>query len=113
MALMSLDDIKNKAPDRTSFTAAKKLGTAASWSKLGQKDKIVWGIAVGSKGDEYYVYADVGKDEMECSCPSRKRPCKHALGLLILDASGHQIPEAEMPSDHQWSAKDRYSRSWE
>src|SRR5262249_2936487 len=32
-----------------------------------------------------------------CSCPSRKFPCKHALGLLLLWATG-VVAEAEMPA---------------
>lgn len=113
MPLMSIDDIKSKAPDRTAFTAAKKLASPTHWGTLGQEGQILWGVAVGSKGDEYAVYIDMSRDALECSCPSRKRPCKHTLGLLILEASGHAIPTAPAPSDHKWKAEDRYSRSWE
>jgi uncharacterized Zn finger protein len=113
MPLMSLDDVKNKAPDRTAFTAAKKIANPTNWDKLGQDGNILWGVATGSKGDTYYTYADVGSSELECSCPSRKRPCKHALALLILDASGHQMPTEPMPYSHRYNAKDRYASSWE
>jgi hypothetical protein len=113
MPLLSLDDVKNMAPDRTAFTAAKKIATASNWDTLGQQDKLLWGVAIGSKGDSYYTYANTATSDWQCSCPSRKRPCKHVLGLLILDASGHQIPAAPMSSDHSYNAKDRYSSSWE
>src|SRR5688572_20194924 len=115
MPIFSLDEVKNMAPDRTAFTAAKKIATANNWDQLGQQDKVIWGVAIGSKGDSYYAFANMtnGGKELECSCPSRKRPCKHVLALLILDASGHQMPSAPMPSDHEYNAKDRYASSWE
>lgn len=115
MALMEIDDIKDKAPDRKAFATAKKLATPGKWSALGQDgDNILWGTALGSRGDQYSVYIDLSRDALECSCPSRKRPCKHALGLLILDANGeHPIPAAATPDGHRWEAEDRYYSSWE
>jgi hypothetical protein len=113
MPLLSLDDIKNKAPDRTAFAAAKKIATAASWSSLGRQPNILWGVALGSKGDSYSVYIDASRSAFECNCASRKRPCKHALALLILDASGQEIPDKEPASNHKWQAEERYYRSWE
>ncbi|MEL6178676.1 MAG: SWIM zinc finger family protein, partial [Myxococcota bacterium] len=94
---------------------AKKLAIPAKWDQVGRVGpNIVWGVALGSRGDRYAVYIDISRDALECSCPSRKRPCKHALGLLIMEANGnHTIPEADLPDGHRWEAEDRYYSSWE
>jgi len=33
----------------------------------------------------------------KCSCPSRKLPCKHSLGLLMLFADGRSVPAGSPP----------------
>lgn len=40
---------------------------------------------------------------MKCGCPSRKRPCKHALGLLVLIAGGHVFVEEALPAGHRYA----------
>ncbi len=112
MPLMTIDDIKEKAPDRRAFAAAKKVAVLASWSSIGRDNNCLWGVAVGSSGDSYSVYVE-GNNTLECSCPSRKRPCKHSLALLILDANGDEIPDSPLPANHKWLAQDRYYSSWE
>ncbi|MEZ4301849.1 MAG: SWIM zinc finger family protein [Polyangiaceae bacterium] len=59
-------------------------------------------MALGSKGDAYAVYA-ASKERARCSCPSRKSPCKHALGLLLLVAGGHVFAEEALPSGHRYA----------
>ncbi|MFC6592976.1 SWIM zinc finger family protein [Deinococcus lacus] len=48
------------------------------------------GEAQGSGKHPYLVAADLRTADIatKCSCPSRKFPCKHALGLLLLHAAG-------------------------
>jgi len=41
---------------------------------------------------------DLAGPAFRCSCPSRKFPCKHAIGLLLLWAAGG-VPDAEGPAD--------------
>jgi len=113
MALISIDDIKEKAPDRKAFATAKKIAVPSSWSTLGRHGAILWGNAIGSSGDGYAVYVDTAANSLQCSCPSRKRPCKHALAILIMDAEGTAIPDAEPPSGHKWDAEERYQSTWE
>jgi len=110
MPLRSDEDVKNIAPDRKAYAAAKKVAKPAKWTRTGRHGAILWGTAIGSS-DSYSVYVE-GTD-FECSCPSRKRPCKHALALALMDATDVEIPDAEPPSGHKWEAQERFYNSWE
>jgi hypothetical protein len=114
MAVIELDTLKEQAPDRKSFGNAKKLAKVDKWDDMGRKDDVLWGLTTGSSGDTYYVYVKGGSaPRFECSCPSRKRPCKHALGLAILEANEEDsVPQADVPSGHEYMAEDRYYSSW-
>ena len=112
MPLMSEEDVKNTAPDRKAFAAAKKVAKPAKWQATGRKGTVLWGTAIGSSGT-YSTWVDTASKELECSCPSRKRPCKHALALCLMDATGVEIPEADAPSGHKWEAQERFYNSWE
>jgi hypothetical protein len=70
------------APDASSAAAGKKLGTPAPWQNLGGYDDAYWGECKG--GALYQVRVARADLAAKCTCPSRKVPCKHALGLLVL-----------------------------
>jgi len=67
----------------------------------------VWGECQGSGKDPYRTQADLSGPAFHCSCPSRKFPCKHGLGLLLLLAgNAARVPEAEAPAwVVEWIAK--------
>jgi hypothetical protein len=69
---------------------------ARAWSSLGQTGSRVWGRCRGSGSTPYEVVVDLGTPAYVCSCPSRKVPCKHALGLLLRWSDG-QVPDAAPP----------------
>ncbi|MFE2939694.1 SWIM zinc finger family protein [Streptomyces sp. NPDC059255] len=88
------------APDDASRRAGGKLGTAGPWSETGcDTTGAVWGLCKGSGGKPYRTVVDTTGPACTCSCPSRKFPCKHALGLLLLwAADGQSVAEsAEAP----------------
>ena len=70
------------APDAASAAAGKKLAQPGSWKSLGQSDAALWGECQGSAG--YQTRVALADLALKCTCPSRKFPCKHALGLLLL-----------------------------
>ena len=72
---------------------------------------MLWGLCAGSGKNPYQVVVDLGGPAYKCSCPSRKFPCKHALGLLLNWANG-SVPEQSEPADFAaaWLA-DRRARS--
>ncbi|WP_327284991.1 MULTISPECIES: SWIM zinc finger family protein [unclassified Streptomyces] len=73
------------APDVASRTAGAKLGGAGPWSQTGDSASgLVWGVCKGSGSTPYRTVVDLTGPAYNCSCPSRKFPCKHALGLLLL-----------------------------
>ncbi len=76
------DQIMAMAPDASAANAGKKLALAKSWLESGQSSSALWGRCQGSA--LYAVRVDLSDLTIECSCPSRKHPCKHGLGLLML-----------------------------
>jgi SWIM zinc finger len=86
------------APDTPSQRAAAGLAGASPWSCWGASGDLVWGACAGSGKDPYQVAVDLAGPAYRCSCPSRKFPCKHALGLLLNWADG-RVPEQAEPAD--------------
>ena len=72
------------APDASSAKAAGGVAKPAKWGATGCDDEAVWGECQGSGKSVYRACADLTGPAFRCSCPSRKFPCKHALGLLLL-----------------------------
>ena len=71
-------------------------GRAAKWSGPGASAGAVWGLCRGGGAQPYRVVVDLEGPAYPCSCPSRKIPCKHALGLLLLWSVGAvQLTESE------------------
>jgi hypothetical protein len=84
------------APDSSSASAGKKLANAKHWKSLGQSTEALWGECQGSA--LYQVKVDLSTFTIQCSCPSRKQPCKHGLGLLLLTSTTpDSVPLAEPP----------------
>ena len=70
------------APDAKVAAAGKKLGAPKFWQDLGRNQEALWGECRGSA--VYQVRVDLSDLAVKCSCPSRKQPCKHVIGLLFL-----------------------------
>ncbi|MEV4948177.1 SWIM zinc finger family protein [Streptomyces sp. NPDC053755] len=95
------DQVLALAPDDASRRAGNKLGTAGPWSGTGSGEGAVWGLCRGSGSTPYRTVVDTRGPAYTCTCPSRKFPCKHALGLLLLWASDGTADAAEAPD---WAA---------
>lgn len=86
------------APDSGSASAGQGLGVARKWEGLGRSGRAVWGLCQGSGKNPYQVRVDLSEPAFKCGCPSRKFPCKHGLGLLVLLAKdAGAFEEAEEP----------------
>src|SRR5262249_52142285 len=77
--------IESLAPDEDSVENARKVLTKGEFGKVESRaDGKGWWVVCRGMTGTYQV--SVRPDEQrgivaECSCPSRKRPCKHALAL--------------------------------
>ena len=95
--LWTVDQALALAPDPASATAGRGLATAGKWESAGLNDDAAWGEAKGSGAKPYQTVVALGDGASKCSCPSRKFPCKHALGLLIRAARG-EVAAGEPPA---------------
>ncbi len=82
------DQVLGLAPDAASRKAAGGVARPAKWYRTGCDGAAVWGECQGSGKTAYRTCADLSEPAFRCSCPSRKFPCKHALGLLLLWSDG-------------------------
>ncbi|MCF3148577.1 SWIM zinc finger family protein [Streptomyces platensis] len=92
------DQVLALAPDEASRRAGGKLAAPGPWSETGADGGAVWGRCKGSGKKPYQTVVDLNGPAFTCSCPSRKFPCKHALGLLLLWAGGGGEVAAGKPS---------------
>ena len=85
---IDLKAIEQLATDQSSLKAAAGLAKPAKWSGVGasRDGALLWGECAGSGANPYRVMADLRDLGNKCTCPSRKFPCKHVLGLLWLKA---------------------------
>ncbi|MFF1959686.1 SWIM zinc finger family protein [Streptomyces sp. NPDC058220] len=91
------------APDDASRRAGNKLSAAGPWSEAGSSGAgAVWGLCKGSGSKPYQTIVDITGPAYRCSCPSRKFPCKHALGLLLLWAADEKAV-GEKPEAPGWA----------
>jgi hypothetical protein len=102
-ARWSADSVLDLAADESSRRSATGLGRPAPWSGTGVAGDMLWGLCAGSGRNPYQTIVDLSGPAYKCSCPSRKFPCKHALGLLLNWANG-SVPEESAPAD--------FARAW-
>ena len=98
---IELKAIEQLATDQSSLKAAAGLAKPAKWSGVGasRDGALIWGECAGSGANPYRVMADLRDLGNKCTCPSRKFPCKHVLGLLWLNAEAIvPFTEADTPA---------------
>jgi hypothetical protein len=100
----SAEQVLALAPDDSSRRAGTGLARQACWTGWGAGAGLLWGLCAGSGKSPYQTIVDLTGPAYKCSCPSRKFPCKHALGLLLAWAAG-TVPDQGEPSD--------YAQAWQ
>ena len=106
---LSIPQILQLAPDASAAKAGQGLAKLSQWHQLGRHDQFVWGYCQGSGKEPYRAQIDLTEPAFKCSCPSRKFPCKHGLGLLLLFADEvSAFADASMPD---WVQAWQQSRS--
>ena len=92
MDVWSRERVLSHAPDRASARAAATLADTQAWRDTGADPSSVWGLWTGGS-QAYQIVVDLSSPPAyACSCPSRKVPCKHALGLLLHWSGGKVLP---------------------
>ncbi|RRR75192.1 MAG: SWIM zinc finger family protein [Candidatus Viridilinea halotolerans] len=104
MSHLTSEQVLALAPDAASAKAARGLATPGVWVTLGQHETALWGECKGSGKAPYRTQVDLSGPAFRCSCPSRKFPCKHGLGLLLLLATQPHLaaPSAPPPWVEEW-----------
>lgn len=90
MPILTPDQITALAPDPGSAKSGRELASKRKWVSLGKTEQAAWGECQGSAKEPYQTQIDLSEPAFKCSCPSRKFPCKHALGLFLLLAAQPQ-----------------------
>jgi hypothetical protein len=81
---LTTEQILALAPDASAAKAGKELANGRKWQQVGVNAAAAWGECQGSAKEPYRTATDLHDLAFRCTCPSRKLPCKHALGLLLL-----------------------------
>ncbi len=110
MPTLTHEQIRTLAPDAAAARSGEALADRRRWDSAGRSDVAAWGLCKGSGANPYQVAVDIAGPAYKCSCPSRKIPCKHALGLLFLVADGG-APTADPPDWAQAWLDSRASRA--
>lgn len=85
------EQILAMAPDASSAKNGQGLANPRKWVTLGYDDRAIWGECQGSGSKPYQTQIDLKEIAFKCSCPSRKFPCKHGLGLFLIFATQPSI----------------------
>jgi hypothetical protein len=94
----TVEQVLALAPDASAARAARDLASARKWRTTGRTNSALWGECQGSAAEPYGTVVDLTGPAYRCSCPSRKSPCKHALGLLLaFVADASSAPSGEPP----------------
>ena len=99
MTHWTAEHVSTLAPDPASLKNGRALAVVSKWQSLGQADGILWGEIKGSGSNPYQTCIEQATPSFKCSCPSRKFPCKHGLGLaLIFATQPDALTQTEFPA---------------
>ena len=103
----SVEQVLALAPDPSAAKSGRDLSSPHKWKSFGQSDVAVWGECKGSATEPYKTVIDLSEPAFKCTCPSRKFPCKHSLGLFLIYVSkASPIPRVDVPTwAQEWLAK--------
>jgi hypothetical protein len=92
------------APDDSSRKAGRDLSSPSKWVSKGANELALWGECQGSGSKPYQTQVDLNGMAFKCSCPSRKFPCKHGIGLML--------QYARQPDDFTVTAPPAWVSEW-
>ena len=96
------EQVEAIAPTPAAMTAARPLVSLTRWGSVGADERAVWGVCRGSGSEPYDTMVDHVAVGFSCTCPSRRRPCKHVLALLMLWSQGQVVDVIAPPAVEAW-----------
>nr|WP_202888413.1 SWIM zinc finger family protein [Kribbella solani] len=100
--MWDVERVLGLASDAASVKAGRGVAGSGKWTGSGATERAVWGLCRGSGKEPYQCVVDLGGPAYKCSCPSRKFPCKHALGLMLRWVNGEVQPADEPDWVRAW-----------
>ncbi len=88
--------------DDSTLERAAPLVNPAKWRILGFFEEQIWGECQSSGAAPYRVSVAMQSFQNSCNCPSRLRPCKHCVALLLLFLANNALFETSEQPD--WAA---------
>ena len=110
-ATLTADAVRALAPDAGALKAGQSLANPRHWVSLGRSEAALWGACQGSGKEPYRVAVDLAGPAAKCTCPSRKFPCKHGLGLMFIAANAAIGSVQKEPPDVAAWLEDRAKRA--
>lgn len=112
---LSEETIQRLAPDASAVQAARGLVRKKSFKNLGISADGTWLLAQcqGSGKDPYEVSVDLVQPSApvgRCTCPSRKFPCKHSLGLMLAYAADPDSFKEREPSEDLLAKREKKAK---
>lgn len=95
--MWTVAQVEALAPDASALQTGRSVSQPRKWSLLGRNERALWGLCQGSGKQPYQAQVDLNEPAFRCTCPSRKFPCKHGLGLMLLWAAQPQALESGPP----------------
>lgn len=85
--MWTTEQILSFSPDAGTAQRGQDLATIRKWRNLQGNENAIWGECKSSGASFYFVIIDLQDIAFKCNCPSRKFPCKHSMGLMLLFAN--------------------------
>jgi hypothetical protein len=98
----TVEQVLALAPDALAARVGRELASPRKWRNTGSTEGALWGECQGSAAEPYRTVVDLSGPAYRCSCPSRRFPCKHALGLFLAFAGDTAVaPRGDPP---EWAS---------
>ncbi|HFB99958.1 MAG TPA: hypothetical protein ENJ53_04055 [Phaeodactylibacter sp.] len=98
--MWTTEQILSFSPDAGIAQRGQDLATTRKWRNLQGNENAIWGECKSSGASFYFSAIDLQNIAFKCNCPSRKFPCKHTMGLMLLFANNSDAFQvvADLPS---------------
>jgi len=86
------------APDAGTARRAREVAHFRRWHLLEGNGRAIWG-EYGNPANPFYVKADLVHLACSCTCPVRRKPCKHGIGLLLVFLRSNGVFQVAEPPE--------------